>query len=277
MRRELRDSHDTVVLRPVFGVLFRDHFDGRIVADGLRVAVRREDRGEWQQLQGNSYGAFAMHALPGLRPPLDASPPTARFRVRVDDTRGRFLPLQFGADLPADGLYDPLLAAASPPPREPAVALHSAPTRLLSAAAGIVRATLRRASQPDLPASWARVELWLDATRLGEGVADVDGNLLLPCRLPPPREPPLHGSPPAPPAGFDRLRWDVTLRAHWDPRLAGRERPDLHVLHRQPEAALLRRPGWPASPTMPLPPQVLRPGAPLVVRGDGSSFLFVGA
>lgn len=272
--RQLRASHDTLLLVAPFGVLFRDAFDGRVVASGLQVELRRAGTGPWQRLQPNGHGVFATHALPRMRVPAEGSPATARFELRVSDPSARYLPLQLQADLPGEGLFDPGLDATSPPPREPSVPLYSAATRSFGGAVGVVRASLRRASAPEQAVSWARVELWLGATLLGEGVADADGALLLPCKLPPPREPPLHGSPPAPAAGFDRLRWDVTLRAHWSPELAGRARPDLHALREQPEVALLRDT---ASPATPLGPQVLRSGLPLVARGDGSSYLFVGA
>jgi hypothetical protein len=272
--RTLRPSHDRLVLVAPFGVLFRDAFDGRVVAGPLRVELRRAATGAWQRLQPNGHGVFAAHALPRMRVPVDASPATVPFELRVSDPAARYLPVQLELDLPTDGLYDPGLDAGSPPPREPAVPLYSAPTRGFGGGVGVVRASLRRGSDPEAAVSWARVELWLGSQLLGEGVADREGSLLLPCVLPPPREPPLHGSPPAPAAGFERLRWDVTLRAHWSPELAGRERPDLHAVRRQPEVPLLREP---ASPAAPLGPQVLRSGVPLVARGDGSSYLFVGA
>lgn len=276
MKRDLREGFDQLVLAPSFGVLFRDALDASVVAEGLRVELRRRGRDRWERLRANGYGAFAAHDLPWLdgsaagSPPF-TSPPGVRFELRVDDPRGRFLPLWLQVDLPTAGLYDPGLA--SPPEREPAVPLYTAPTRVLGAAAS-VRATLRRAAQTDAPASWARVELWLGADLLGEGVADQDGNLLLPCRLPPPREPPLHGSPPAPDTGFERMQWQVELRAFWHPQMAGRARPDLRALREQPEVALLRDS---ASPAAPLPPQLLRSGVPLVARSDDSSYLFVGA
>ena len=272
--RQLRDSHDVLELRALFGVLFRDSFDGRIVAEGLDVELRRAGSGPWQRLASHPHGAFAVHTLRGLRRPLEGSPPTRRYELRMHDALARFLPLEVAVDLPTEGLYDPMLDPGSPPPREPAIPLYSAPGRTVVGGAGTVRAALRRASDPARPASWARMELWFGTTRLGEGVADQGGELLLPCRLPPPRDPPLHGSPPTPAAGFERLRWDVNLRAFWDPALAGRERPDLHVLHTQPEVALLR---GAVSPSTPLGPQVLRAGLPLVARSDGSPFLFVGA
>jgi len=272
--RQLRDSHDVLELRALFGVLFRDSFDGRVVADGLDVELRRAGTLAWQRLASHPHGAFAAHALRGLHRPVEGSPPTRRYELRMRDTLARFLPLEVGVDLPTEGLYDPGLDTTSPPPREPAIPLYSAPCRAVAPGAGTVRAALRRASHPAAPTSWARMELWLGTTLFGQGVADQEGELLLPCHLPPPREPPLHGSPPVPATDFERLRWDVSLRAFWDPALAGRARPDLHALLAQPEVALLRGPD---SPPMPLGLQVLRAGYPLVARSDGSPFLFVGA
>lgn len=273
--RQLREPVDQVVLTAPLGMLFRDSFDGRVVADGLQVELREGTAGRWQALQPNGQGVFVAHGLRRMRvPPDPASPATRRFEVRLRDLRQRFQPLRLQADLPTEGLYDPALPGASPPQRLPAVPLYSAATRGLPGGIGVVRACLRRAADPQQAAPWARVELWLDGQRIGEGVADGAGALLLPCALPPPREPPLHGSPPAAAAGFERNRWDVELRAFWSPAMRADQPPDLHALQDQPEVPLLRDPG---SPPAPLGPQVLRPQEPLVARSDASSYLFVGA
>ncbi|MCW7541908.1 hypothetical protein OOT46_29350 [Aquabacterium sp. A7-Y] len=278
MRRELSPGFDRVLLRAPVGVMFRDNFDQRVVAEGLHVELRDLLTGRRQGLAANAQGVFVAHSLPRWRMLGDdnhSSPPATRpFLLQLGDRLGRFLPMRLQADLPTDGLLAPDGPVASRPDAPPFVPLFSAPARTLTAGVGIVRACLRRSSDPERPVAWARVELWLGATRLGEGVTDPQGSLQLPCALPPPREPPLHGSPPAAAADFERERWDVTLRAHWDPALIGTAVPDLHALQRQPEVALLQSAGPPA---LPLRPQVLRAGEPLVARSGGSSFLFVGA
>jgi hypothetical protein len=275
--RELNPGFDRVVLTAPFGVIFRDSFDQRVAAEGLNVELRDVLANRRQALAANAHGVFVAHRLRPGPPPgdvgIDSPPATRRYELRLDDPLGRFLPLQLQVDLPVDGLLQAPDVVLSPP-GEPRVPLYSAPTRTMPAGVGIVRASLRRASDPAQAAAWARVELWLGGTRLGEGLADAAGNLLLPCLLPPPRDPPLHGSPPVAEAAFERNRWDVTLRAHWDPALAGATVPDLQALQHQPEVALLADAGSPATP---LGLQVLRAGQPLVARSGGSSFLFVGA
>ena len=148
--------------------------------------------------------------------------------------------------------------------------LYSAPTRPLPGALGVVRAELRLASNEDRPASWARVELWLAAVRLANGVADANGTVLLLCPLPPPREPARRASPPA---GFERNAWEVSLRAFWNPAHRAQPVPDLCEVHSQPEVGLLRA----RSPATPLAELQLRAGEPLIAAAIDSSFLFVAA
>ncbi|MBC5783423.1 hypothetical protein H8N03_10745 [Ramlibacter sp. USB13] len=273
--RQLRPGADRLEVWTPFAVMFRDSFDGRVVAAGLRVELSDPVTRRMQALEANTQGIFVAHRLPRIRPEdADASPsPRRAFGLRVRDLRGRFLPLRLSPELPVAGLLDPD-GPASPPADLPFIPLYSASTRGLGGGVGLLRAQLRRASDPDAPLSWARVELWAGVLRLGEGLADAGGEVLLPCHLPPPRDPPLHGSPPEPDAGFERNRWDVQLRAYWDPALAAEPVPDLQAVRAQPEVPLLRNAG---SPPEPLGALVLRPGATLVARSDASSFLFAGA
>jgi hypothetical protein len=276
MTRELKPGFDRLVLPAPFGVLFRDSFDGRVVKGGLRVQLRDVLSGHTQWLASNGHGVFSAPSVRGWRGTEDEedSPAFTRsYHLSVVDEEQRFLPLVLQCRLPTRGLLDPEPGSASPAPREPAVPLFSAPTRQLPAGGGVVRAELRRASSGG-PAAWARLEVWHEDVLLGEGVADALGRLLVPCRLPPPREPPLLGSPPSGPEGFERSCWDVQLRAWWDAALAEAAAPDLARLRAQPEVPLLRDD---ASPAAALPPQQLRAGQTLVARGDATPYLWIGA
>jgi len=275
--RDLRKGFDRVLRRAQLGVQFRDALDRRVVADGLRVDLLDAHRpAKNVRLHPNPSGVFVAHGLPGLNgfaEPETSSPPgidPGRFSLVVRDTWSRFVDARVGLDLPSDGLFQPACLSASPGDAPPHVPLYSASTRPLPGAVAVVRADLRLASNPERPASWARVELWLGTVRLAVGVADRDGGLVLLCPLPTPREPTRRASPPA---GFDRMRWDVSLRAHWNPAHRSEAVPELCDIHAQPEVGLLGA----GSPPAPLATIVLSAGEPLSVATADSSFLFVAA
>ncbi len=270
----LQPGFDRVVRSALLGLQFRDAVDGRVVGEGLEVQIQDlwQPR-RHQMLTANRSGIFALHAFAGLRgdddDAIDSPTGPGRFRVDVRDTRGRYLPLALQPELPAGGLWSPDGGGASPPTATPHVRLFSAATRPIPVAMASLRAELRRASRPDLPAPWARLELWLSASRIAEGQADAAGRALLVFPLPRPREALLGASPPVgPPPAFE---WTVTLRAFWSPALAADAVPDLDAVLDQPAATLL-----PSSASrVPLPALLLRAGETLQAARRPSSFVYV--
>ena len=274
MTRMLRPGFDQNVLTPVLGVMFRDGIDARVVRDGLLVSLKDPQQPNLprQQLVANGYGVFVAHQLSRLRTPVASSPTaTRRYTLKVEDPRGRYLPLTIPADLPTDGLLEPSCLSTSPDADLPHVPLYSAATRKAPAGHAEVRVDLRLASNPDAAAAWVRLELWLTDTDtlLAEGLADERGSALLLFAPPALRDPPLRASPPEAPIG----NWNVRLRAFWSPAVAQAKVPDLCSLHSLPEVPLLQN----TAPPRPLAPALLTAGSPLVIRSDGSSFVFVGA
>jgi hypothetical protein len=281
MSARLQPGFDHVVRHPLFGVQCRDAVDGRVVADGLRVRLHDRWRpGGWTaDLAANRSGVFALHAAPGLHG-FDAAgaavpgPPSepARWRLEIEDTRGRYLPVAAEPTLPLDDLFGVGAGAAptSPPDALPFVPLYSAPTRPLPAAMQALHVELRRAADVEAPAAWTRLELWLGTQRLAEGLAGADGQALLVFPMPKPREVPLGVSPAA--AG-DRFEWSVELRAFRAAAIAVPEAvlPTLAALLAQPPAVLLDA----VSPPMPAAPFALRAGVPLVARGATAPYLTV--
>lgn len=274
MTRTLRPGFDQDVLTPVLGVMFRDGVNGQVVRDGLQVSLKdpKQPHLPRQQLVVNGFGVFVAHQVSRLRTPVASSPTaTRRYTLNVEDPQGRYLPLTIPADLPTEGLFEPACLSTSPGATMPHVPLYSAASRTASAGHAEVRVDLRMASDPDAAVAWARLELWLADTNilLAEGLADERGSALLLCALPALRDPPLRASPPGAPLG----NWPVKLRAFWSPAIAQATAPDLCSLHSLPEVALLQN----VAPPRPLAPTLLTGGLPLVIRSDGSSFVFVGA
>lgn len=279
MMRTLRPGYDRVVRIAPLGVQFRDVLDRRVVADGLRVDLLDAERpAKAVRLRASPSGVFVAHALPGMNG-FDATEVTSpagtsnRFSLSVRDALGRFVDARIALDFPNEGLFEPICLHESPsidsPPHVP---LYSAATRPLPAALAVVRADLRIVQedrQPKTqPASWAWIELWLDTTRLATGVADANGSVLLLCPLPTPREPTRRTSPPA---SFERMAWNVSLRAYWNPGHRAEFVPDICDIHTQPEVTLLQD----RLLSAPLASLQLCAGEPLIVASAHSPFLLI--
>ncbi len=283
----LQTGHDRVQRHALLGLQFRDAVTGQVVDEGLQVAL--QDRWRPQRVQAlaaNRSGIFALHAMPGLHgfaAPAPAAPwspaEPARFELQVRDTRGRYLPACLLPELPSTGLWAPAGAWTSPPeasppgaiPATPSVPLYSATTRPLPPAMASLRVELRRAGQPARPAPWARLELWLGAARIAEGLADDAGRALLVFALPRPREAALGTSPAGRPPAFE---WTVTLRGFWNPAFAATDAPavpDFDAVFSQPEAGLLRS----VVPALPLPPLSLSAGETLMAHQPPESCVYV--
>ncbi|WP_310388597.1 hypothetical protein [Roseateles sp.] len=286
--RDLRPGFDTNVLTPIFGVMFRDRFDGRIVSAGLKVRLSdpQQPNEAPRQLSTNAYGAFACHRLRGINASGGMASPasTRRYELTVEDKLGRYLPMivpmTVPADLPQQGLFEPACLAQSPAGEtlaaQPHVPLFCAPARSVPAGVGCVRVELRLASAPDQPAAWAWLELRLEADGriLAQGLADQRGCALLLCALPAPVDLPLGGSPAHIAAPLSE--WPVRLNAFWSPAIAAATVPDLCALQSLPPVPLLQ--DLSASPPTPLAPALLLAGSPLVIRASGSSpFVYLAA
>ena len=284
MTRTLRPGYDRVVRTAPLGVRFRDVLDRRVVADGLRVDLLDAQRPTKPlRLHASPSGVFVAHAVPGMNgfDDIEVTSPGGmpnRYSLSVRDTMGRYVDARIALVPPSDGLFEPACLHASPSAddTEPHVPLYSAATRALPAALAVVRAALRLASNPEQAASWARIELWLGTVLLGADVADANGILLLLCPLPAPREPTRLASPPV---GFERMAWDVSLRAYWNPAHRADPVLDLCDVHAQPEVTLLEA----RASATPLGTLQLRVGEPLIAAttdssdSSYSSFLFVAA
>lgn len=276
MSARLAPGFDRIVRHAVLGLQCRDAVDGRVVADGLRVRLHDGWRSAWTaELAANRSGVFVLHAAPGLHgfgaaAAVVSPAEPGRWRLEIEDVQGRYLPVAAEPLLPLDELFGvgPGAAPASPPDALPYVPLYSAPTRPLPPALQALRVELRRAADPDAPAAWTRLELWLGTQRLAEGLAGADGQALLVFPLPRPREVPIGVSPAE--AG-ERFEWTVELRAFRSAAVAAAPWPTLASLLAQPSAALLDA----GSPPLPPAPLVLRAGVPLVARGATASYLTV--
>ncbi len=253
--RELRAGADVLTLVAPFGVRFWDAVSGAVVGSGLQVTVYPSGRPALQtQAQPNRSGVYVVARLPGLHPadaaailasPPLASPPHSRYYVvEVVDLAGRFLPARFEAPMPRLGLLT-LPGCEPEPPAPPSVALFSAPARPAPGAAAVVRAELYDIAHRQ-PAAWAILEAWSGGRRLGRGMADRKGRVLLLLAHPDlprggfasPGSP--VGSPPGLAGGpLTSQSWLIELRASYaridpPPRL-----PDLCPTPPRPAVALL--------------------------------------
>jgi hypothetical protein len=119
-----------------------------------------------------------------------------------------------------------------------AVPLHSAPSRVPPAATAVIRAELRDAESGG-PAAWAVVEASVGGTRIGRGMADARGRLLLLAHYPEPTPPPLGAAAGSPPSGptvpLYEQTWPVRLDVYASARPLG-DPPDLCDALLQPPA-----------------------------------------
>jgi hypothetical protein len=138
-------------------------------------------------------GVHALRGMPGLgaaeRGTGDTAfwyhPPAAgSYRIDIRDPQGRYLPICLDVMLPAFGLY--VLDSSLPGLPASVVPVFSGPARPVPAGFAVVRAQL--VLGPDLPASWARLDVGLPDGAVATGVADGAGRV---CVLFPYPEPPV--------------------------------------------------------------------------------------
>ena len=216
--------------------------------------------------------------------PGELSPALLRpYRVEVNDPRGRFQPIAFDADLPAQGLftfysrsYSPPRAIALPgatgsPPQLllERIPLFSTAQRQLPEPLAVVYAQLRESADPDRPAAWALLAASVEGEARGLGLADAQGRVAV--MFPYPEPPRIALS--SPPAARSEFHWPVQLQAYYrvgSPPEAPPEIPDLSDVLSQldlPRELV----GLTASPpSLPLEYRV-----PLTARSASSSLLFV--
>lgn len=257
---------DTVTRRCLGGVRFRDPLTGNAVVGGLQVSATRG--GITRALQPGLGGSFALHDFPGFAatawPASRQSAPQAAqaFEIRVVDSARRFLPLRMQVALPA--WPDPATPQALPPCHDaadgPWIDLMNAPSRSAPAGFQVVCGDLQLPAS-GAPARWAwlaaysAADVAATARPLAQAVADADGRFCLLFALPPPD-----------PAALDARTSSFTVRieARFDAADKGSP-PDLCLLRGQASATLLDR--WTEPDVgLPLPPQRLTPGQPLVLR-----------
>jgi hypothetical protein len=223
----------------------------------------------------NHVGVFVLAGVPGLAlaehgagdDAYWADPPAQTIvTVDVDDSRGRFLPFSFDADLPARGMFE--LACGSPPGADGPIVLFSSAARPVPAGCAVVRADLWDADA-DAPAAWALLEVQPPGLPPARGLADARGRVAVVFPYPEPSG--LDGSPPSlERRALSAQSWTVQLRAfaaaQADPVPA---RPDLCTVLTQPEATLLAG----ESPATPLTDATLDYGRELVLRTSPQSVL----
>lgn len=287
-------SLEPISLPAPFGIVFWDVATGAPVADGLLATVAQSGRPETaRELIANRSGVWLTASLPGrsahelatgdwnlLRRP---------YRIEVRDRFDRFLPLAFDAELPSRGLCQwpgwtssppmplaPLGVEDSPPRVSPErIPLFSSPARPAPPAVAQVRCQVAEATT-QTPAAWALVSIVHGGITRGIGLADEQGRAAVFFTYPERPRPSLATSPPA----ITDFRWELEVRAFWDPASSAGAIPDLADIVAQldhPRDALEST----MSPAEVLPAQLLSFGRPLILKTsrtpDGpSSLLFLG-
>ena len=155
--------YETISIRSMLGLRFRDATTERPVTEGLSVRVRRPTgTGPSTRAVRTVSGAYVAQGLDGLRPyertpgdPPDPVPESRRrdHHVAVHDRRGRFVPALFTVRLPyaPEQSLNGLFPVVDPPPEEqldgegppePTVYLFSAVQRSVPAGQAVVYADL---------------------------------------------------------------------------------------------------------------------------------------
>ena len=280
---------ERVVCRAPFGLRLWDVATETDLVDGLEVTIELEaDPTSFARATVNRRGIYVGAGLPGLRTFELGDTDIARLRrylVRVTDPEGRFLPLRFAADLPAQGLFT-CLSDASPPepftlPTEHGspiplmterVPLFSAPGRPAPGALAAIRAQLVELGT-ERPAAWAIVTATIDGLVRGIGLADEIGRVTVLFPYPDRARPTLT----SPPQATNEFRWNVELIAYYA-GLPGAP-PDLRDVLKQLSSPRTLFQSI-TSPPQSLPALPLEYRTPLTVRTEitpsgPSSFLYV--
>lgn len=260
------------------GIRFWDPVTQRVEGDGLVVTVAPIDRPDRRQFgRSNRSGGFVFQDLPGLRSleigdeddaPVFPSPPLVReFIVRMNDPRGRFLPLSVRAVAPHAGWLG-LHGDASPPDRPAdSLPLFSSPGRPLGSGLAVVRADLWDALSQQ-PAAWAVLEVSASTpggSVTARGLSNADGRVVVVLPYPEMAPPPAPTSPPPSRIGLSAQSWELTLTVRYA-GLTGTETepPDLGDILGQATGTLLDQ----QSPATPLAGATLLYGQELILRSS---------
>jgi hypothetical protein len=264
------------------GVRFWDEVSHKSIGDGLIVNAYRATQPDRRfALTINRANVFVLQSVPGLRDVefgagdqayWDDLPSPQNFVIDVRDTAGRYLPFTFTADVPTRDLFAWICGS---PPEQSGVPLFSTPTQSVPGGYGVIRAELRDESQFDTrtqeyaSASWAMLEAWYDGQRVGRGLADQQGRIVVLFSYPEPINPPI-SSPPTPRTALTSQVWPIELRVFYS-SLSASQAPDLCAALSQSPATLLSA----LSPPTPLTSVNVAYGADAIVKTVGRSDLLI--
>ncbi len=170
---------DTLDIRSMLGLRFRDATTERPLTDGLRVSVRRADgRGKAQTAVRTASGAYVAQQIPGLKTfersgvTSGSGPPPVEVWVSVAHRQGWYVPVRLKANVPYEpdpakgGLFPitEMPEGSDEEKREPTCYLFSSVQRPVRPGQGVVYADLvTGTSGGDLnPASHAVLEVQYD-------------------------------------------------------------------------------------------------------------------
>jgi hypothetical protein len=264
------------------GVRFWDAITHKSIGDGLLVTAYRALQPDRRfALTLNRANVFVLQNVPGLRDVefgagdqvyWDDLPAPQNFVIDVFDTTNRFQPFTFTSGVPTRDLFELICGS---PPEQAGVPLFSAPTRSVPGGYGVIRAELRDESQFDsrtqeyAPASWAMLEAWYDGQRVGRGLADQQGRIVVFFSYPEPINPPI-SSPPTPRTALTAQQWPIELRVFYA-ALPAAQSPDLCAALTQSPATLLSA----LSPPTPLTIVNVAYGVDAIAKTVGRSDLLI--
>jgi hypothetical protein len=264
------------------GVRFWDEVAHKSIGDGLLVTAYRPLQPDRRfALTLNRANVFVLQNVPGLRDVefgagdqdyWDTLPAPQSSVIDVFDTTNRFLPFTFTADVPTRDLFELICGS---PPEQSGVPLFSSPTRSIPGGYGVIRAELRDEAQFDIrteeyaPAAWALLEAWYDGQRVGRGLADDNGRIVVLFPYPEPINPPI-SSPPTPRTALTSQVWPIELHVFYS-ALPASQSPDLCAALSQSPATLLNA----LSPPTPLTMVNVAYGVEAIVKTAGRSDLLI--
>lgn len=264
------------------GVRFRDEVSQKFISAGLQLTAHRPARpNRHYALIENRFNTFILQQVwqavefgAGDDAYWHTLPPAQDFIIEVTDTTAQFLSFAFTAAVPQRDLYP--WTCGSPLDHTAAIPLFSAPTRSIPGGHGVIRADVRDAAQLDArtgeyaPAAYALLEAWYDGTRIGRGVADRNGRVVVPFPYPEPINPPL-SSPPGPRTPLTKQQWPIELRAFYTAQSPVPRLPDLCTVLSQAAATVLSA----LSPPAPLTLVTVDYGLDCFVKTTGRSDVLI--